>query len=224
MAPTVALMRACLKGSVRSGSRSGRRAPERGASDRQGRRTPRCQACPRSLKDFQRETVEHVFARMYKGRHPARRFLLADEVGLGKTLVAKGLIAKAVDKMWDDVDRIDVVYICSNGDIARQNVRRLNVSPGDEFALASRITLLPTQIHDLRSRRLNFVSFTPRTSFDTRGGGGIASERALLYWMLRSSGDSATRPGRRTCCKAGLTRRTSVAASGRSTTHGSTTS
>jgi len=150
-----------------------------------------------SLKDFQRETVEHVFSRMYTGRHPARRFLLADEVGLGKTLVAKGLIAKAVDAMWEDVDRIDVVYICSNGDIARQNVRRLNVSPGDEFALASRITLLPTQISDLRSRKLNFVSFTPRTSFDARWRDRCGARSPLLDAAVRVGTRQQGRPQER---------------------------
>jgi len=46
------------------------------------------------LKDFQRDTVEYVFQRMYLDAPPAHRFLVADEVGLGKTLVAKGLIAR----------------------------------------------------------------------------------------------------------------------------------
>lgn len=40
------------------------------------------------LKDFQRKTVEYVFKRLY-GNDPTSRFLIADEVGLGKTLVAR---------------------------------------------------------------------------------------------------------------------------------------
>ncbi len=48
------------------------------------------------LKDFQRDTVDYVFRRLYLDRNPTHRFLIADEVGLGKTLVARGLIAKAV--------------------------------------------------------------------------------------------------------------------------------
>ena len=36
------------------------------------------------LKDFQRKTVDYVFKRLY-GDDPTSRFLIADEVGLGKT-------------------------------------------------------------------------------------------------------------------------------------------
>lgn len=135
------------------------------------------------LKDFQRETVEQIFERMY-GPLPSRRFLLADEVGLGKTLVAKGLIAKTLDHLWDDVERIDVIYICSNADIARQNLNRLHPEEGG-FTLPSRITLLPLNIGDLASRKMNFVSFTPGTSLEPRSAMGTAEERALLVRMLQ---------------------------------------
>jgi hypothetical protein len=139
----------------------------------------------RGLKDFQRKTVDFVFRRMYTDPDPTRRFLIADEVGLGKTLVARGLIAQAIDHLWDYVDRIDVVYICSNGDIARQNVNRLNITDQADFALASRITLLPTEISDLKHNKLNFVSFTPGTSFDLKSSMGQGNERVVLYWLLR---------------------------------------
>src|SRR5947209_8034228 len=74
------------------------------------------------LKDFQRATVEYVFHRMYLDKDYVHRFLVADEVGLGKTLVARGIIAKAIDHLWDRNQRIDIVYVCSNADIARQNI------------------------------------------------------------------------------------------------------
>lgn len=136
------------------------------------------------LRDFQRDTVEHVFSRLYDPVKPARRFLVADEVGLGKTFVARGLIAKIVDHLWDQVQRIDIIYICSNASIARQNIKRLNISSSADVALPSRITLLPTVIHGLERRKLNLVSLTPQTSFDLRSSLGTAEERALLYWLL----------------------------------------
>ena len=78
----------------------------------------------------------------------AHRFLVADEVGLGKTLVARGIIAKTIDHLWDTVRRIDIVYICSNGSIARQNLRKLHVTGSDErsFELATRLTMLAKEL------------------------------------------------------------------------------
>ncbi len=136
------------------------------------------------LKDFQRDTVDHVFARMYEDANPATRFLVADEAGLGKTMVARGLVAKVVDKLWDSVDRIDVVYICSNSGIARQNINRLNVTGVRDHRLPDRITLLPGNIKEVRKNKVNFISFTPGTSFNLGSGQGKADERALLYWLL----------------------------------------
>ena len=136
------------------------------------------------LKDFQRDTVDYVFSRLY-GPDSTPRFLVADEVGLGKTLVARGVIAKAIDHLWDKKDRIDVVYICSNADIARQNVNRLNVTEAQEFVRTKRITLLPTRIQDLQKNPLNFISLTPGASFDLKSSLGHREERVLLYRLLR---------------------------------------
>ena len=61
----------------------------------------------KGLKDFQRRTVEYVFDRMYSDTKPARRFLVADEVGLGKTLVARGIVAKVVEKPTEEGQEAD---------------------------------------------------------------------------------------------------------------------
>lgn len=138
------------------------------------------------LKEFQRATVDYVFRRLYTDPDAVHRFLVADEVGLGKTLVARGLIAKAIDRLREDgVKRIDVIYICSNAEIAQQNIRKLNVTGQEGFDLATRITLLPTQLRKLKSGEINFVSFTPGTSFDMGDRSGRKDERALVYWLLR---------------------------------------
>jgi hypothetical protein len=136
------------------------------------------------LKDFQRDTVDYVFRRLFTDPDRTRRFLLADEVGLGKTLVARGVTARCIDHLWRDVERIDVLYVCSNADIARQNVRRLTVSDQRDYALASRITLLPREINNLRSNKVNFISFTPGTSLDPKSQLGSIGERALLFVLL----------------------------------------
>lgn len=143
------------------------------------------------LKDFQRDAVDHVFSRLYEDADATRRFLVASETGLGKTLVARGVIARALDHLRPKVDRIDVLYICSNADIARQNINRLNVTGRSDFGFAGRITMLPLVMHQLekreedRTERVNFISFTPGTTFDLKSSTGRKEERALLYQLLR---------------------------------------
>ncbi len=137
------------------------------------------------LKDFQRKTVDYVFRRLYVDSDRVKRFLVADEAGLGKTLVARGVVAKAIEHIWDTVDRIDIIYICANRDIAKQNINRLNITGREDVALATRMTLLPMYVHNLHGNKINFVSFTPGTSFNLRSTGGTARERALIYHILR---------------------------------------
>ena len=153
---------------------------------REGER-PDAEAVLDGLKEFQRDTVEYAFERLYTAPDSTRRFLVADEVGLGKTLVARGVIAKAIDHLWDGPDRveqIDIVYICSNAQIARQNVRRLQIGSG-KFVRAARLGLLPREIDSLRANRVNYLALTPGTSFDLRSSMGTWDERVVLYHLLQ---------------------------------------
>jgi hypothetical protein len=155
-------------------------------SERNGREaTSLSERVMAELKDFQRDTVDYVFRRLYEDKDAARRFLIASETGLGKTLVARGVIARVIDRLRGQSDRIDILYICSNADIARQNINRLNVTDKEDFSLPTRITLLPTVVHELEKNDLNFISLTPGTSFNLGSTMGRIEERALLYHLLR---------------------------------------
>ena len=147
------------------------------------------------LKGFQRDTVDYAFERLFAAPDSSHRFLVADEVGLGKTLVARGVIAKTIDHLWDKVDRIDIVYICSNADIARQNINRLNPLRDSKVELASRATLLATTLRDLEQSKVNFISFTPGTSFELKNSLGMRDERILLCGLLQDLwGERGTGP------------------------------
>lgn len=177
---------------------------------------PSADAALKPLKPFQRRTVEHAFHRLFTAQGGTGRFLVADEVGLGKTLVARGIIARAVEHLWDDVERIDVVYICSNASIARANLPKLRVGGAEErsFALATRLTLLARDLArregepGLAGSKLNFVSFTPGTSFNMGRSSGQGREREVLFHLLESDVSVA---GRRTALmnllQGGITRR-----------------
>lgn len=139
-----------------------------------------------TLKDFQRKTVEYVFKRFYEDDPPATRFLVADEVGLGKTLVARAVIAKTIEHLRAVKKRIDIIYICSNGAIAAQNVNRLRLLGMKEIELPRRLTLLPKQLKGLSSKGINLLSLTPGTSFDLKNSSGVAEERVTLFRLLQA--------------------------------------
>lgn len=144
------------------------------------------------LKDFQRASVEHAFRRLYLDVDRSDRFLIADETGLGKTMVAKGVIAKTIERLQHDpsIRRIDIIYVCSNADIAEQNLRKLTVTGSHRATPATRLTMLIAQRGLLEAttpdgmKPVTFVSFTPATSFELGWQTGKAEERAVLYLLL----------------------------------------
>lgn len=150
------------------------------------------------LKPFQRRTVEWAFECLFPADDQpcSGRFLVADEVGLGKTLVARGVLAKTLRHLQGKVGRVDVVYICSNADIAQQNIRRLSIPALEKVGFRSqgRLTLMPLiplgkdgqpeRPSALPKTGVNFQSLTPGTSLDFRNDPGHAEERALLAMMV----------------------------------------
>ncbi|GAA1941602.1 helicase [Microbacterium aoyamense] len=153
------------------------------------------QAVMAGLKGFQQNAVDHVIERFYgpESATASGRFLIADETGLGKSIIARGVIARTIEHLQDvdHVDRIDVVYVCSNADLAAQNLQRLNVTGDEHVGMATRLTLLAKESKKLTKKatgggkKVNLVSFTPGTSFSEGGWRqGSAPERAMLTVIL----------------------------------------
>ncbi|MEZ5281753.1 MAG: helicase-related protein [Acidimicrobiales bacterium] len=142
-----------------------------------------------SLKDFQRATAKWAFDRMFDEADPAVKFLVADEVGLGKTHVAKGVIAQVIDHLGRTGDRRhDIVYVCSNGAIARQNMRKLVPYGVKPIESVDRLTMLPAaSLEDGHGRvsAINLLAITPGTSLAFGEHAGKFKERAVAYAFLR---------------------------------------
>jgi len=140
-------------------------------------------------KRFQLDTVDAVTSAMFDREQ--RRFLVADEVGLGKTKTARAVIAETVTRLWEDkdIDRIDIVYICSNAQIARQNLQDLDLfsEVGQAPRRADRLTMLPATLAHLGP--VNLIALTPGTSFDLGYSTGRAPERAMLWRLLEHVGE-----------------------------------
>ncbi len=147
------------------------------------------------LKDFQKATVDRIFDLYNKGQ---KRILVSDEVGLGKTLIARGLLAKiALKKRNEGKEFFKVVYVCSNATIAEQNLRKLSITP-ETLTFdpnASRLSMLhlaifKQEINDkLRQSFLQLIPITPGTSFKlTSRRSGRVEERALMYAIIKQTG------------------------------------
>lgn len=143
------------------------------------------------LKDFQRATVNRIDELYRAGQ---MRVLVSDEVGLGKTLIARGTIAKLAKLQKESGDKlVKVVYVCSNASIAEQNLNKLRITSElkTESTSSSRLSMQHLNIFrqendtELLNRYIQLIPLTPDTSFRMTSGAGIVSERALMYAILR---------------------------------------
>ncbi|MFC1552107.1 DEAD/DEAH box helicase [Candidatus Latescibacterota bacterium] len=148
------------------------------------------------LKDFQNCTVDTVYQSFFEQERHC--MLVADEVGLGKTIVARGLIARVLKKRMEEGRRspYKVTYICSNQVIAHENLHKLNLFPKCNYLKppVPRIAYLardeensiPNEVKRQSQRLLEFNSLTPATSFQIRNSIGTKWERAILYAIMCS--------------------------------------
>lgn len=135
--------------------------------------------------DFQEATANRILELYQQKQY---RVLLADEVGLGKTIIASAVIQKVADlhAAWDD--HFKVVYICSNINIANQNCRKLGIPEEDCLDFQeSRLSMQHLRIYESAGRDhsyMQLIPMTPATSFSMTGGQGSKHERALIYAVL----------------------------------------
>ena len=143
------------------------------------------------LKDFQIATVERIDALYRQGQ---KRVLVSDEVGLGKTLVARGTIAKFAKLRHEEEDElVKVVYICSNTTIAEQNIEKLRIvhNINIENANTSRLSMQHLNIfmqeydESILNNYIQIIPLTPQTSFKITNSQGTVNERALIYAILK---------------------------------------
>lgn len=128
-----------------------------------------------TLAQFQEAAVQHIVERL-RDKDGSRRMLLADEVGLGKTVVARGVIEKLLERRRNP---LTVIYLCSNAEIAEQN--RTKLDPNSRKPIG-RVTELALERRD-GDGHLLLYSFTPGTSL--KEGTGLAWERRLLLYLLQ---------------------------------------
>lgn len=133
--------------------------------------------------EFQQCTAAWAIERLFgeENRAPAGRALIADEVGLGKTHIAKQVCdhLRAIHPHKD----LRIVYMTSSLDICSQNRERLSQSP-DELVTADRITLVHAFKRTKRSR-VTIFSMTPGTSIQIGNMTGNTTERLYIAWLAQ---------------------------------------
>ena len=130
------------------------------------------------LAAFQQAAVDHIVERLRDTRG-SRRFLLADEVGLGKTIVARGVIDALAKRRREPMK---VIYLCSNAEIAEQNRGKLVENPGKSVGRVTELALRPKATDGAQ-----LFAFTPGTSLSS--GTGTRWERQLMLHLLGSIPD-----------------------------------
>lgn len=143
------------------------------------------------LKDFQQATVARIDELYRAGQ---MRVLISDEVGLGKTLIARGTISKVAQMQKAAGDKlVKVIYICSNSAIADQNLNKLRISQEvrKESVSYSRLSMQHLNIfqqendQNLLDSFIQLIPLTPETSFRMTVDAGRVEERALMFAILR---------------------------------------
>lgn len=133
--------------------------------------------------DFQLAAAERILD-LFRNQKQ-NRVLLADEVGLGKTIIASEVVKNLAREYRNAGKSFKVVYVCSNLNIAGQNCRKLGIPQEDCLDFSeSRLSMQHLRLREQRERAQQLIPMTPATSFSMKGGQGIQEERALIYAVL----------------------------------------
>ena len=146
------------------------------------------------LKDFQLASVKSVMQR-FDDEDGSGRVLVADEVGLGKTIVAKGVITELLKTHLKAVPAkrrpLRVTYICSNLTLAHENRGKLAIFKKNKEQYVqepSYSRLLEVAVKEKKQLKSNKIlevcSLTPSTSFNLTQGHGNRRERLIIYFAL----------------------------------------
>lgn len=130
-------------------------------------------------KDFQNNSAERIVELFNKGQN---RVLLADEVGLGKTIVARAVVEKMHEQAKAKGKSFKVIYVCSNQGIIQQNAHKLGID--DVIPLSeSRLSMQHKTLYQHQDKDY-LIPITPATSLEQTNGYGNANERALIFLLI----------------------------------------
>lgn len=120
--------------------------------------------------DYQKRAIRRIVD-SYMGECTSGRFLLADEVGLGKTIIARGVIrclmcklleqeiaGKSGEQIKNEADYyyFNVIYVCSNTNIAKQNEEKLGLGKNEDEGWTNRASCLSWKVFNSSKYEVEF--------------------------------------------------------------------
>lgn len=121
------------------------------------------------LTDLQKATSDHIIDVFTRTEEPVKRYLLADEVGLGKTIIAAEVIKKLAEKK--DGAPFIVYYICGNQRVTAQNKGKLIAYCNGCETEDDRLSMQWSYIKEYINSKKNIwiLPVTPATTFTNAG-------------------------------------------------------
>ena len=136
-----------------------------------------------TIYQFQKDSVDHIinYYNSYNNGKRKKAFLLADETGLGKTIVDREVVKQLYKQYKKDSSENEnrkafrLLYICSNLDLAQTNLNKLKWKDidckepkSDRLSMISK-DLIASENND-GSSPIEYYSITPAISLQEKGG------------------------------------------------------
>lgn len=139
-------------------------------------------------KDFQINSAKRIVSLFENGQ---RRVLLADEVGLGKTIVAREVVRILRERAIKNGKSFNVIYVCSNQGIIKQNAHKLGIKRIVKLS-ESRLSMQHKVLYELKKNEETetkgdddyLIPITPLTSLIQTNSYGNANERSLIFSLI----------------------------------------
>ena len=162
---------------------------------------------------YQNDGSDRIYRKLFV--EEKQKYLLADEVGLGKTVTAANVIVKLAEKnMKQGKKGTRIVYVCSNMALANANINKLRDKITNQLnqamvinESAARPSLIFLKVSDSSKKdekhKIEIYAVSPSTTIKVTSK-GTQDERACAYLLLWGPEDNRENDDWfETCCRMG---------------------
>ena len=143
--------------------------------------------------EFQKDGSEKIYRLLFEKAGEKHRALLADEVGLGKTITASKVIEKYVKEHPDKTIRVG--YICRNLSLTNENIQKIKngisrpvINHSRERFSLSLLEMAQENENNADNSEIHVYGLSPSTSIKLKTD-GTKEERAIIYYITKKTWD-----------------------------------